>query len=146
METAKQRGEFRNDIDIEKASFVVDAVMDRFLQAQTVLHFDAGLGLFKCSEEDVNGWIAGLVDIIRLGIGKGDRHIMGAYKDTIIVNANVEMTTGSLQTIVENAKKKAGRDKKGVYRVDTADKVSEIISRFLLEKDFEGYVKNIGKP
>ena len=55
--------------------------MDRFLQAQTVLHFDAGLGLFKCSEEDVNDWIAGLVDIIRLGIGKGDRHIMGAYDD-----------------------------------------------------------------
>ncbi len=62
-------------------------------------------------------------------------------KDTIIVNANVEMTTESLQTIVENAKKEAGRDEKGIYRIDTADKVSEMISRFLLEKDFEGYVK-----
>ena len=69
---------------------------------------------------------------------------MGASKDTIVVNANVEMTTGSLQTIVENAKKKAGRDEKGVYRVDTADKVSEMISRFLLEKDFEDYLKNFG--
>jgi len=67
---------------------------------------------------------------------------MGASKDTIVVNANVEMTTGSLQTIVENAKKKVGRDEKGFYRVDTADKVSEMISRFLLEKDFEGYVMN----
>ncbi len=67
---------------------------------------------------------------------------MGASKDTIVVNANVEMTTRSLQTIVENAKKKAGRDEKGVYRVDTADKVSKMISRFLLEKDFEGYVMN----
>ncbi len=71
---------------------------------------------------------------------------MGAFKDTIVVNANVEMTTRSLQTIVENAKKKVGRDEKGFYRVDTADKVSEMISRFLLEKDFESYVKNIGKP
>jgi len=75
LETAKQRGEIRNDIDIAKASFVVDAVMDRFLQAQTVLHLDAGLGLFKCSEEDVNGWIAGLVDIIRFGIGSIEKEI-----------------------------------------------------------------------
>ncbi len=67
---------------------------------------------------------------------------MGAFKDTIVVNANVEMTTRSLQTIVENAKKKVGRDEKGFYRVDTADKVSEMISRFLLEKDFEGYVRD----
>ncbi len=71
---------------------------------------------------------------------------MSASKDTIIVNANIEMTARSLQTIVEKAKQKAGHDEKGFYRVDTADKVSEMISRFLLEKDFEGYVKNIGKP
>ena len=68
---------------------------------------------------------------------------MSASKDTIIVNANVEMTTRSLETIVENAKQKVGRDEKGVYRVDTADKVSEMISRFLLEKDFEGYVEDM---
>ncbi len=68
---------------------------------------------------------------------------MGASKDTIIVNANVEMTTRSLQTIVENAKQKAGHDEKGVYRVDTADKFIEMISRFILEKDFEVYVENI---
>jgi len=68
---------------------------------------------------------------------------MSASKDTIIINANVEMTTRSLETIVENAKQKVGRDEKGVYRVDTADKVSEMISRFLLEKDFEGYVEDM---
>ncbi len=66
---------------------------------------------------------------------------MDVSKDTIVVNANVEMTTISLQTIVEKAKQEVGRDKKGVYRVDTADKVSEMISHFLLEKDFEGYVR-----
>ena len=65
---------------------------------------------------------------------------MNVSKDTIVVNANVEMTTKSLQTIVEKAKQEVGRDEKGVYRVDTADKVSEMISRFLLEQDFEGYV------
>jgi hypothetical protein len=68
---------------------------------------------------------------------------METSKDTIIINANIEITTKSLQTIVENAKQKAGRDEKGVYRVDTADKVSKMISQFLLEKDFDSYVENI---
>ena len=43
--------------------------------------------------------------------------------------------------VVKKAKEKAGRDEKGIYRVDTADKVGEMISCFLLEKDFEGYVR-----
>ena len=63
--------------------------------------------------------------------------------ETILINANIEISVTALQTIVDNAKKAAGRDAKGHYRVDTADKVSEMISRFLMEKDFEGYV-NLG--
>ena len=68
---------------------------------------------------------------------------MSKSKDTIVVRANVEMTTASLQAIVQNAKEVSGPDEKGVYRLDTADKVAEMISRFLLEKDFESYVKDI---
>ena len=68
---------------------------------------------------------------------------MSESKDTITVNVNVEMTTASLQAIVENAKKVEGRNEKGAYRIDTADKVSEIISNFILENDFESYAKNI---
>jgi len=68
---------------------------------------------------------------------------MSESKETITVNVNVEMTADSLQAIVENAKKVEGRDEKGVYRIDTADKVSEMISRFLQGNDFEGYVKHI---
>jgi len=59
---------------------------------------------------------------------------------TILVRANVELTPQALQAIVQHAKEMAGADEKGVYRVDTADKVSEMISKFLLEKDFERYV------
>ncbi len=68
---------------------------------------------------------------------------MTKAKDMISVHVNVEITAVSLQTIVENVKHIAGSDEKGVYRVDTADKVSELISRFLQENDFEGYVKHI---
>jgi hypothetical protein len=68
---------------------------------------------------------------------------MNESKETITVNVNIEMTAASLQAIVENAKIIEGRDEKGVYRIDTADKVSEMISQFILENDFESYAKNI---
>ena len=68
---------------------------------------------------------------------------MTESKEMITVHVNVDITVASLQTIVENVKRIAGRDENGVYRVDTADKVSEMISNFLFEKDFEGYVNNI---
>ncbi|NNK85053.1 MAG: hypothetical protein HKO91_05825 [Desulfobacterales bacterium] len=68
---------------------------------------------------------------------------MTEEKDLIEVHVNVEITTTSLQSIVENAKKFSGRNEKGHYQVDTAGKVSEMISRFLLENDFEAYVRNM---
>jgi len=63
--------------------------------------------------------------------------------DTIVVSARVEMTTAALQAIVANTKRLTQPDAKGHYRVDTADKVGEMISRFLLERDFETFVKDI---
>ncbi|MCK4468026.1 MAG: hypothetical protein KAU60_06710 [Desulfobacterales bacterium] len=68
---------------------------------------------------------------------------MAESKDTITVRVNIEMTTASLEMIVKKAKEKVGRDAKGIYRIDTADKVGEMVSCFLLEKDFEGYVRGI---
>ena len=63
--------------------------------------------------------------------------------ETITVNVHVDVTPASLQSLVENAKKITGPDAKGHYKVDTADMLSAMITRFLLEKDFESYVKNI---
>jgi len=68
---------------------------------------------------------------------------MADEKGTLIVNVNVEITATSLHAIVENAKKITGRDLEGVYRIDTADKVSRVISRFLIENNFESYAKEI---
>ncbi len=68
---------------------------------------------------------------------------MTASKDMIMVHVNVEITAASLKTIVENVKHIAGRDEKGVYRVDAADKVSAMISQFIQDNDVESYVKHI---
>jgi hypothetical protein len=64
-------------------------------------------------------------------------------KTTLPVNVIVDISPTALEKIVENVKKIAGPDKKGIYRVDTADKVGEMISRFLFEKDFERFVQDI---
>jgi hypothetical protein len=66
---------------------------------------------------------------------------MKRSEDTIVVNATVEMTTRSLGDIVSMAKALTGRDHKGHYHVDTAEAVNKMISRFLLEKNFESYVR-----
>lgn len=68
---------------------------------------------------------------------------MNALKEIITVHVNIDLTAASLQAIVENAKKIAGYDAKGIYRVDTAEWVNKMVSRFLFENDFESYAKNI---
>lgn len=62
--------------------------------------------------------------------------------NTIAVNVVIDLTPNALQAIVENAKRITGRNEKGHYKVDTADKVGEMISRFLIAKDFESYAQN----
>ena len=66
-----------------------------------------------------------------------------AGNNTILVNVNLEISTLSLETIVDTAKQIKGRNQKGHFQVETADVVSEIISQFLAEKDFDSYVKEI---
>ncbi len=65
-------------------------------------------------------------------------------KEILTVNANADITAASLQAVVENVKKIASSEGEGGYPLDPADVVSEMISRFLLEKDFENFVKDEG--
>ncbi len=67
---------------------------------------------------------------------------MSDKKETMLIHANVEVTPESLRAVVENAKAMAGKDQRGGYRVDTADLVGQMISKFLLENDFESFVKD----
>jgi len=68
LQTARQRGELRPDLDLDAAAFVLDAVMDRFLQAGSVKHLDGGMGLFECGETRARAWIAQLVSIMKQGL------------------------------------------------------------------------------
>ena len=62
--------------------------------------------------------------------------------DTIEIHTNVIMTTQSLKAIVENSKRTSERNEKGHYKLDTADAVGKMISRFLLERDFESFAED----
>lgn len=67
---------------------------------------------------------------------------MSENSPLVRVHVNIELSAASLQAVVANTKKKAGTDEKGHYRVDTADALSELISRFLQEKDFDAFSKD----
>jgi len=64
-------------------------------------------------------------------------------RETLVINARIEITSHALETIVKNAKRLAGKDSRGRYQVDTAEQVGRMISRFLFEKDFDSFVEDI---
>ncbi|MBI9088186.1 MAG: hypothetical protein JEZ12_03110 [Desulfobacterium sp.] len=68
---------------------------------------------------------------------------MSEGKEIVTVQVNLDITVEALKAVVANAKAVAGTDAGGVYRVDTADKLGEIISRFLEGHDFEGFAKDL---
>ena len=70
LEEARDRGELADHVDLNRAAFMLDAVMDRFLQAQAVPHMDAGLGLFNGDMTGIQAWIKDLVQLIQKGVEK----------------------------------------------------------------------------
>ncbi len=65
---AKERGEIRKDMDVKSAAFVLDAVMDRFLQAYSVSFLDSGAGIYRMKREQIERRIDEIVEILRKGI------------------------------------------------------------------------------
>jgi hypothetical protein len=67
---------------------------------------------------------------------------MDPSKHLITIHVNIDLMSSTLSAIVANAKEIFGKDDTGHYRIDTADITSEMITRFLIEKDFESFVKD----
>lgn len=64
-----------------------------------------------------------------------------AANDKLKIHVNIEISTAALQSIVAYAKRSANRTEAGGFQVDPADQVSEFITRFMEEKNFDGYVQ-----
>ncbi len=72
---ARERGELREGIDLDQMAFLLDAVMDRFLQSLSMEHFDAGLGLYQFDRGQAGKWSRELVEIVRNGIAGVERGV-----------------------------------------------------------------------
>ena len=68
---------------------------------------------------------------------------MATPDDLITINAKIEIPAAALQAVVDNARQMAGKDEKGAYRVDTHEKLCEVISAFLAKNNFLSYVQDI---
>ena len=63
------RGELRADLPQESAIFVLDALLDRFLQAVALPSFDVTLGLDQADHEERRARARELVDLLKAGLG-----------------------------------------------------------------------------
>ncbi len=64
----RERGEIRKDVDLKTIVFLLDAVMDRFLQAYSVPYLDSGLKLYQLKPSDIERYVDEIVALIRRGI------------------------------------------------------------------------------
>ncbi|MDJ0665782.1 MAG: TetR/AcrR family transcriptional regulator [Desulfobacterales bacterium] len=66
--TAHARGELRDDIQPDVAAFILDSVLDRYLQALSIKHLDAGLGLSELDAAAGRLWIRNIVKTLQNGL------------------------------------------------------------------------------
>lgn len=62
------RGDIRKDVDIKAIVFLLDAVMDRFLQAYAVSYLNSGLNLKQMERPEIERHVEEIVELIRNGI------------------------------------------------------------------------------
>lgn len=69
VEAGIARGELRSDLDTDMAVFLLDALMDRFLQAYCVPFLDAGTHIYEADDTDLDRKVAQFIDMLRSGMG-----------------------------------------------------------------------------
>jgi hypothetical protein len=68
---------------------------------------------------------------------------MSESSPSVKVHVNIDITAASLQAVVANTKRMATTDEHGRHRMDTADTLAALISRFLDEKDFLAFARDL---
>ena len=58
------------------------------------------------------------------------------------VHVNIDVPASCLQAVVSTWKKKSAEAAQDRQHFDTADTLANLITRFLLEKDFEAYTRD----
>jgi len=69
---------------------------------------------------------------------------MAEKPNMVRVNVTIDISGETLQRIVQTAKAIVGRTDKGHYRIDTADLLEDLMTRFIAERGFDTYVADRG--
>ncbi len=69
VEAGIARGDLRADTDIEMAVFMLDALMDRFLQAYCVPFLDAGARIYQAPLDELERKADEFIELLRIGMG-----------------------------------------------------------------------------
>ena len=107
LEQAYANGEIRQTVDLDKAAFILDAVMDRFLQSHTLVHLDGGLGIYNASSDTTDIWIKDMVWMICQGIGVTDMKKPEPHPYYILILAAVDDELAGLRTKLETPSHKS---------------------------------------
>lgn len=111
LDNAYAKGELKKDININKAAFILDAVMDRFLQAYTIKHLDADIGIYGSNSGNTDLWIYEIVEIICRGVGKKNHELettikpvspLSADRPYILVAASIDDELSGLSEKLKN--------------------------------------------
>ena len=68
LEQARDLGELKQDTDVFKAAFVIDAVMDRFLLTRTKAYAACESGIYNADRTAIAQWVERIVTMICKGI------------------------------------------------------------------------------
>jgi len=69
VEAGIARGDLRAGTDIEMAVFMLDSLLDRFLQAYCVSFLDAGSGIYRAQRDELEHKVDRFIELLRLGMG-----------------------------------------------------------------------------
>ncbi len=72
VEAGISNGDLRANIDVDMTVFMLDALMDRFLQAYCVPFLDAGAQIYQVSASELESKVDEFIRVLRLGIGVGE--------------------------------------------------------------------------
>lgn len=68
LHEGRERGEIRKDVDVRVAVFLLDAVMDRFLQAYAVPFLDSEIRIYRMERSAIEQRINEIVEILQEGL------------------------------------------------------------------------------
>jgi len=68
LEEANEKNELNNNIDIGMAVFVIESIMDKFLQTKVIPYLDPGYGIFKSDINHASSLVKEIIMIIKTGL------------------------------------------------------------------------------